>query len=84
MEEQSKMFELLMDNLLLLFTFILQPFTILVYWITYDESAVLSNYGISSDTVILYLLSAVVIAAFTIANVIIIFHLLESYLEKDF
>jgi hypothetical protein len=76
MEEESKMFELLMDNILLLFTFLLQPFTILVYWITYDESAILSNYGITSDTVILYLMSAAVIAIFTMINVIIIFHLL--------
>lgn len=78
------MFELLMDNIILIFTFFLQPFVILVYWVTYEESAVLENYGITPDTVILYMLSALVIAVFTIFNVIIIFHLLESYLERDF
>lgn len=70
------MFEMLLDNILLLFTFFLQPFVVLVYWITYDESAILSNYGISPNVVILYLLSAVVIAFFTIINMILIFHLL--------
>lgn len=62
----------------------LQPFVILVYWMTYDESGVLANYGISYGVVILYLLSAVVVAIFTIMNMIMIFHLLESYLEVDF
>lgn len=84
MEQASTMFEMLLDNILLLFTFFLQPFVVLVYWITYDESAILSNYGISPNVVILYLLSAVVIAFFTIINMILIFHLLQSYLEIDF
>lgn len=76
MEEASVIFEMLLDNILLLFTFFLQPFVILVYWITYDESTILNNYGISSNVVILYLLSAIVIAFFTIINMILIFHLL--------
>ena len=75
---------MLLDNIILIFTFFLQPFVVLVFWITYDESQILSKYGISSNTVILYLLSAVVIAVFTIINVVLIFHLLESYLEIDF
>lgn len=70
--------------MLLFFTFLLQPFVVLVFWVTYDESRILSNYGISYGVVILYLLSAIVIAFFTIINMIMIFHLLESYLEVDF
>lgn len=70
--------------MLLLFTFLLQPFVVLVFWVTYDESRILSNYGISLSVVILYLLSAIVIAFFTIINMIMIFHLLECYLEVDF
>lgn len=56
----------------------------MVFWVTYDESMVLKNYGISLGVVILYLLSAIVIAFFTIINMIMIFHLLECYLEIDF
>ena len=74
--ERSSIFEMLLDNIIMIFTFFLQPFVVLVFWITYDESLILSKYGISSNTVILYLLSAVVIAIFTIINVILIFHLL--------
>lgn len=78
------MFEILLDNMLLFFTFILQPFFILVAWVTYDESGILNNYGISNRVVILYLLSAVVIMCFTVVNMIMIFHLLECYLDVDF
>ena len=84
MEERSYIFEMLMDSIILLFTFFVQPFVVLVYWITYDESRILNSYGIASNVVILYLLSAITIATFTSLNVILIFHLLESYVEVDF
>jgi len=54
----------------------MQPFVVLVFWLTYYESAFLSNYGITFNTVILYLLSAVVIGVFSVINIILIFHLL--------
>lgn len=69
-------FEILLDNTLLFFTFLLQPFVVLVFWVTYDESSLLSNYGMDYEVVILYLLSAVVIAFFTIGSMVMIFHLL--------
>ena len=75
---------MLLDNIILLFTFFVQPFVVLVYWITYDESKILNSYGISSSVIILYLLSAITIAAFTIINVILICHLLECYIEINF
>ncbi len=67
---------MLMDNILTLLTFFIQPFVVLVFWLTYEETNILFSYGISYTTVILYLLSAVVIAAFSITNVILIFHVL--------
>ncbi len=82
--QNSTIFEMLIDVLMMLFVFILQPFVVLVFWITYEESSILANYGINSDTVVLYLLNALVIACFTVLTVILIYHLLESYLNISF
>ena len=77
-------FEFLVDNVALIYTFLLQPFVVFALWVTYDESAILSEYGISLNTVVLYNLSAIVIGLFSVINVILIFHILESYMDISF
>ncbi len=66
------------------FTFFIQPIVVLLFWLTYDENNVLNNYGISYNTVVLYFLSAIVVFIFSIINIIMIFHVLECYLDLDF
>jgi len=75
---------MLIDNISSIFTGSLQPFVVLIFWITYDESKVLDNYGISYNNVIFYLLSSLVITAFTCVNVVIILHVLEVYADLNF
>lgn len=53
-------------------------------WITYKTSSVLSNFAIAYENCILYLLSSIVLALFYQINIIIIFHVLELYLNFDY
>lgn len=44
----------------------------------------LQAYGIVYNTVVLYILSALVIGIFSVINIIMIFHILESYMGFSF
>lgn len=84
MEEESKIFEVLLDHMGIIYTFLFNPFVLFIMWIVYDESQILSNYGITYSTVVLYILSAIVIGVFSVINIIMIFHMLENYIGMSF
>jgi len=64
--------------------YMVQPMVVLILWITYNSSGILSDFNISKQTCILYLLSSIILAVFYQINVIIIFHILELYLNFDY
>jgi len=68
----------------MIYTFLVNPFAVFIFWLTYDESAILKKYGIVYNTVVLYILSALVIGFFSVINIIMIFHILESYMGLSF
>lgn len=68
----------------MIYTFLVNPFVVFIFWLTYDENAVLEAYGIVYNTVVLYILSALVIGVFSVINIIMIFHILESYMGLSF
>jgi hypothetical protein len=68
----------------MIYTFLVNPFVVFIIWIVYDESQILSKYGISYNTVVLYILSALVIGVFSVINIIMIFHMLENYIGMSF
>ena len=68
----------------MIYTFLVNPFVVFIIWIVYDESQILTNYGISYNTVVLYILSALVIGVFSVINIIMIFHMLENYIGMSF
>lgn len=68
----------------MIYSFLVNPFVVFMFWITYDESYVLQAYGIVYNTVVLYILSALVIGIFSVINIIMIFHILESYMGFSF
>ena len=76
MDRESDIFEILLDHMAMIYTFLLNPFVVFIFWLTFDESAVLSKYGIVYSTVVLYILSALVIGVFSVINIIMIFHIL--------
>jgi hypothetical protein len=84
MEKESNIFELLLDHMAMIYTFLVNPFVVFIFWLTYDESAILDKYGIVYNTVVLYILSALVIGVFSVINIIMIFHILESYMMISF
>ena len=61
-----------------------QPMVVLMLWITYETSSILSKFSIAYENCILYLLSSIVLALFYQINIIIIFHVLELYLNFDY
>lgn len=68
----------------MIYTFLVNPFVVFILWIVYDETKILTNYGISYNTVVLYILSALVIGVFSVINIIMIFHMLENYIGMSF
>lgn len=62
----------------------LQPIIVLMLWITYSTSGILNSFNITLSTCILYLLSSIILAVFFQINVVIIFHILEIYLNFDY
>ena len=68
----------------MIYTFLVNPFVVFIFWLTYDESAILLLFGIVYNTVVLYILSALVIGVFSVINIIMIFHILESYMGFSF
>ena len=50
---------------------VLQPFAILILWMTYNESNILSNFGITWQITPIYLFSNFTIGPFTIMNTIL-------------
>jgi hypothetical protein len=84
MEKESNIFELLLDHMAMIYTFLVNPFVVFIFWLTYDESAILDKYGIVYNTVVLYILSALVIGVFSVINIIMIFHILENYMMISF
>ena len=62
----------------------LQPIVVLMLWITYNSSGILSNFSIASQNCILYMLSSVILAISYQLNVFIIFHVLELYFNFDY
>lgn len=64
--------------------YLVQPMVILMLWITYDSSTILRNFAIAKSNCILYLLSSVVLAIFFQINIIVIFHVLELYLDFEY
>lgn len=55
-----------------------------MFWMTYYDSNVFILYGINYATVNLYFLSAIVIAIFSVLNLILSFYTLEAYLGIDY
>ena len=68
----------------MIYTFLVNPFMVFIFWITFEESAVLKLFGIVYNTVVLYILSGLVIGMFSVFNIIMIFHILESYMGFSF
>ena len=64
--------------------YLIQPIIVFILWITYDTSTILDNFQISNENAILYLLSSIILALFFQINIIIIFHVLELYLNTDY
>ena len=62
----------------------LQPIVVMMLWITYNSSSILSNFSIASQNCILYMLSSVILAISYQFNVFIIFHVLELYFNFDY
>ena len=62
----------------------LQPIVVLMLWITYNSSGILSNFSIASQNCILYMLSSVILAISYQFNVFIIFHVLQLYFNFDY
>ncbi len=68
----------------MIYSFLVNPFVIFIFWLPYDESGILDNYGIVYNNVVLYLLSALVIGVFSVINIIMLFHILENYMMISF
>ena len=64
--------------------YLVQPIIVFILWITYTTSTILNNFQISYQNTILYLLSSIILALFYQINIIIIFHVLELYLNTDY
>lgn len=58
---------------------ILQPFAILILWMTYNETSVLSNFGITQQITPFYIFSNLTIGPFTIINTILTLFILENF-----
>jgi hypothetical protein len=64
--------------------YMLQPAIVLLMWITYSTSSILSSFAIALPNCILYLLSSVILAVFFQINIVLVFHVLELYLDFDY
>jgi fumarate reductase subunit D len=76
--------ELIIDGAAGMMQYLIQPIIVFILWITYDTSTILDNFQISNENAILYLLSSIILALFFQINIIIIFHVLELYLNTDY
>jgi hypothetical protein len=75
---------LIIDGAAGMMQYLIQPIIVFILWITYDTSTILDNFQISNENAILYLLSSIILALFFQINIIIIFHVLELYLNTDY
>ena len=64
--------------------YILQPIVVLMLWITYNSSAIMSNFQIAPQNCILYFLSTIILAVCYQINIIIIINVLEVYFNYDY
>ena len=62
----------------------LQPIVVLMLWITYNSSSILTNFQIAAKNCILYMLSSIILAFSYQLNVLVIFHVLELYFNFDY
>jgi hypothetical protein len=75
-EKENKKLELLVDATSSVVQYMAQPIVVLILWITYNSSTILSNFQIAYQNCTLYFLSSIILALFYQINIIIIINVL--------